>query len=531
MAFRQPFVGLYITPTQIEAVHCRFGKGGRVQIAAAHRLELPSDVIDAEGTIQKEQILATKLKELWQQARLPTRSVVLALWGKKSIVRLIQMPRMKTLYQAILAESEGYALYREDSDLILDYHELGPAEAEYGPVIFTVTTRRIVTTWRKCLKLAGLKLLAMDSAQMAAQRGLAFCHGDSEEPWMGAALLPQKLIISYWSKGVATIWREVMLASDFGTEGDFSQMADRFENELSRTLASESGLPDKYNILIAGDDMDNSLQLGLYLNERGSIPAEVAGFFRLMMEESIPDTLHEISLVTLGSALWSRQEEIPSFDVLRHEKTWVDVATAAALRVMQPVVDTLAAHGAKGAAATAEWYQAQGRYLFAGLISGSILAAAALTFAWLERNRMDAQAQSLQSEITATQVLLERPSAAPSVDPLVAQQEQMKQLLESRRSNRFPLQFLIKLQEIIPSDTWISNVSAGDDNQLSIEGASMQKGSFFQFLNTVLAMPEIRKLQTMDSREVPGAHQFKITLLFNPNPSPSVPPALVGGKL
>src|SRR5690242_1602877 len=119
MAFKQAFIGLYITPRQIEAVQCRPGRDGVMHIGSTHRLELPPDVLDADGTVVKDTVLVTKLRELWQQGRLPTRNVVLSLWGKKSIVRVIQMPRMKTLYQAILAEAEGYALYREDTDLVL----------------------------------------------------------------------------------------------------------------------------------------------------------------------------------------------------------------------------------------------------------------------------------------------------------------------------------------------------------------------------------------------------------------------------
>lgn len=138
---------------------------------------LPEGAV-VEGEVRDHVAVAKAIKRLWSEAGIRRRDVVIGVSSQRSLVRLVEMPKMagselRSALQYQMAELLPIGV----EQAIFDYVELGPGKpsgdgGETVQVLLVVAQREIVVDHIKVVKRAGLRVRAVDSSPLALLRAL-----------------------------------------------------------------------------------------------------------------------------------------------------------------------------------------------------------------------------------------------------------------------------------------------------------------------------------------------------------------------
>lgn len=492
------FVGIHLTPEKIEAA-CY--EPGKTEPLSTYSLELPEGLINSEGEILNEKELTEHLSHFWKITGLRSRRVVLALWGKKVIVRLVQVPLIpdEHLYQTILSEAERYALFREENDLLIDYQIHRRDENLW--IIYSVAPTPLVMSYKKVFQKARLDLFAVDTAQVASQRGIAFYHTGEKETWTSAVLLTGKILITHWKQNSLNTWREVALML-YGDEQEFQNfdiLAENFTSEVVRTIGAETAIDETTanSLYVVSESHITSKALATHIEDNPDIQMHIVGGLVSKADEDSP--LANVSLIALGVALWGYSDEkIPRLNLLHYQRP--------------PLTEILYNF-------STQIWEKQRAYasLYAfSFIGGLILAATVVGGGYLWQQHMLSLASQRQREIEEFAANISKMDSQSIVHTSgeIAQLQQFIQQETSER-NRFAEQFVSQIHAIIPTDTWIDSLVITGEHSLKIEGGSIDKQSAMSFMELVMKnFPDIRNITTLESQRKGLHYVFKIGVTY-----------------
>jgi len=175
--------GLDISDQTLKLAQIKDGKQG-LNILALNQISMPLGIID-RGEIKDIEKLSSYIKKIVSKTnKLTSRYVVASLPEEKSFLRVLQMPKMSDadLKKAVRFEAENYipfSLNRVylDSEII-SYPKL---TGDFVEVLITAMPKKIVDSYIKAIKKAGLIPLAMETESSAAARAL-IKDGITEDP-------------------------------------------------------------------------------------------------------------------------------------------------------------------------------------------------------------------------------------------------------------------------------------------------------------------------------------------------------------
>lgn len=486
------FVGLYISPSRIEAVHYSEGN-----IKASSYPDLPLGLINSDGEILDPQLLGKHLADFWKLANFIERRVVVGIWGKKVIMRMTKLPKLPVdqLYQTILSEAERYALFREETHLFIDYFAVENELEDVLQVYYAVTSEDFIVNYREVCKYAKLQVMAFDIAQLSAQRGLAYYHPPLETSWTSAVMLPGKLIISHWAQRGLITWREVALTVYEEQQGliDIDILSENFETEVVRTLLSEERISRDYPLYIVAESEIISSKLAIFLNTRESIPLQAIGEFK--MEKESP-ALKNISLIALGVSLWSYINTIiPAFNLVRFERPgFFEMLT----EILQ------------------SWVEKQKIYwktfLFS-IIIGLLLMGTTIVGGIAFKINLEQREENIRNQIAQVKIDTQR------IEKLVTELKQLEnqkiiQFAKSQEANRFAEKFIEKIRSLIPTDSWLNTLIVTETNELQLEGMSVGKNSAVYFANEIMNLKEIKRVKVLEAQKKDKYFNFKIIVTY-----------------
>lgn len=497
MARTKPFVGLLITSTGVEAVQCSRLPDGEITFDFYHHLTTVEPLVDEDGDMANHEALGEALGKLWKEAGIKTRDVVLGLSGKRAIARLVPLPRIPAnqLHQVILSEAEQYQLFRDEEPLV-DYFTVD-TEEDSSTVFYAAVSQRLVNAYRNALKVAKLKLIAVDIAQYAALRSLVHFKLSDSEIWDGVIVLPGRLVITSWFGQKLLNWREVS-SQRWDEEGE-EQRYQFIETEISRTLRMEPG--KEREILLAKGTLAESGEMSDYFRRFTDLPLQAVGI-DYWARRLPPDQLGNITPAALGLALWNLEERIPSLDLVNRSTSKTDPFES--LRGRLPAFDRSMAVAAGISAAT--FIVGMGAtYYVANNVIGKTIADLKSKNGTLTTNIASSTAErdKLKDQASAERQVLDLIGEGAKLNPSVT--------------------FLAQVDDMVPPDAWLLSVDATDPFNFVIKGAANTQQAPLTLAQQISDIKEVDQVKVTDISETqPGRYEYNLEISLAPTAADAV---------
>ncbi len=503
MAKKREFVGIYITPSRIEAAYFA-DEEDRLLTAQGH-IDIPEGVFDDEGEVADAGQLADLLKQLWQEAGFKVWKAVVVLGSRKAIMRLVKLPHMPedSLQQTVLSEAEQFALFRKEEPLV--HFFTADPEGEFISVCFGAISSDVVKQYNDVCKLAGIKLLSVDLVQLAGQRGFAYWYPPDEDYWTGVMVLQQRLIVSFWKDARLQNIREILLPDRERISMDL--LAQNYIPEITRTISDDAEFFDDPHIIVGCDDLDSATNLAINIQTFFNFPARVAGpgesqgQARSSDDEDAEDILPvEVSYITIGAALWGERGIVQSFNLTKFASRSAISGPFRAAHVQRiftntPIVPVVGV-------ALALLLSVGGMYAWQAMLQGQIA-------------KLQAQVQSLGSKASNSQML---------ENEIKPNEVILDQWLVGRREHAFAEAFVGKLRDVIPADTWLYSLDYDEGDQITVSGAALHQYSPLRFADELASMPEIDNPRVRNLVKIGPYFKFEIfaTLMHDATTSSGV---------
>ncbi len=507
MAKKREFVGLYITPSRIEAAY--FADEEDRRLTAQGHVDIPEGVFDDEGEIADPGQLADLLKELWQEAGFKVWKAVVVLGSRKAIMRLVKLPHMPedSLQQTVLSEAEQFALFRKEEPLV--HFFIADPEGEFISVCFGAISADVVKQYNDVCKMAGVKLLSVDLVQLAGQRGFGYWYPPDEDYWTGVMVLQQRLIVSFWKDARLQNIREILLPDRERISMDI--LAQNYIPEITRTLSDDAEFFDDPHLIVGCDDLEAATDLAVNIQTYFNFPARVAGPGEMPAPSPASDDEDgegdgdevlpvEVSYVAIGAALWGDRGVVQSFNLTKFASRSAISGPFRAAHMQRMFANTpiLPVVGV----VVALLISAGGMFAWQATLNGQIA-------------RLKDQVQSLGSKATNSQMLENKIKPNEAI---------LAQWLMGRREHDFAEAFVGKLRDIIPADTWLYSLDYDEGNQITVSGAALHQDSPLRFADQLASMPEIDNPRVRNLIKVGPYFKFEIfaTLLHDATTSSGV---------
>lgn len=499
-------IGLYVTPQAIEVAQCDVDDAGEVRFTRYHRMQLPTPLVDDEGEVLDPKALGEAIAWLWREHDLACRHVVVGLYGKLAIARLVTLPSipLNQLKQVVLSEAEQYAIFRDEEPLV-DFMTV-ETDDDSTTVFYMAASARLIEGYAQALKVARLSPLAFDLAHFASLRQLCQAGGAKDGAWDGVVALPARLVITRWQAGILQVWREVALArAESGADEQVNQV---IEAEVSRTLA---GPGDEHRTSwVAGASFSDSIRLSEFFKAHTDFDLSVAGLSEWTRRVA-PSALQSISPACLGLALWGFEVGVPSLNLAKDSSVggqfWEKLQVAAAAFRFDRSV----------AAA------------FLGVLLGAGVGVGA---PWLWAHNVQGQIEILKREVAELDAANGTLNGRVNAMKLEADANQaILALIGPQAAPNLAIDLLAQTADIIPAEAFLSRVSAQNPAQVLLEGGSVSQAAGLALARQIGHFKEVARVQVLDLlRSDQGGYQFRIqTELRSPGPLPESSPNAAGG--
>lgn len=490
----KPFVGLLISPGSIEAVQCSKNEAGEISFDRYHQIDLTEPYVDEDGDITNPEALGELLGQLWKDADIKCRNVVLGFSGKRAIARLVSLPRIPAnqLQQVILSEAEQYTLFRDEEPLV-DYFTVD-TDMETSTVFYAAVSQKLVNAYKKSLKTAKLHLMAIDIAQYASLRALVhFKHSDSDV-WDGVIVLPARLVITSWFGQKLLNWREV--SSQRWEEEAEDQRYQFIETELSRTLRLES--ETEREVLVAKDSLAESARMSYYFQSNTDLPLQATGI-DYWSRRLPPEALESITPAALGLGLWGLETRIPSLDLLHRSggkgdaMAGLDAALAGLKLDKSAGIAAAIAFGTFAAGLGGLWY------VGAGVLGD--------------------QNTKLKSDISM--LSMNNATLQSRVDTLTKENttnEQILGLIGPQAATNLSVSFMTQVNDIVPSDAWLYSLESPSPATLVLKGGANSQSAGLALARKITEFIEVAQVKVADMQIVgPSRYEYTIEVSIDPN--------------
>jgi hypothetical protein len=495
-------IGLYVSPQAIEVAQCESADGTEVRVTRYHRMALPEPLVNEEGEVLDSKALGEALAWLWREHELPCRQVVVGLYGRSAIARLVTLPSIPAnqLKQVVLSEAEQYAIFREEEPLV-DFTTV-ESDTESTTVFYVAASQRLIEGYGQALKEARLNAVAFDLAHFAALRHM--CQGGSPQDgaWDGVVVMPSRLVITRWQGPMLQVWREVALQL-FEMEAQ-EQLYQVIEAEVSRTLAGQADT--QRMAWVAGPSLAESIRLSRFFKSQTDFDFTAAGLSEWPARVR-PEALEFISPACLGLALWGFEAGIPSLnpgkDSTLGGQFWERLQVAAAGFKFDKSVAAAVFGVLVGAAlgTGVPWLWAQNIQNDSEVLKRENASLESIN------GSLSAQVGALTREADANQAILSLigPQAAPNLS----------------------VDLLAQTADIIPAEAYLSRVAAQNPVQILLEGGSISQAAGFALARQIGRFKEVSRVQVLDVlRSDSGGYRFRIQTDLHPFesvPSDSIP--------
>lgn len=494
MARTKPFVGLLITSAGVEAVQCTRHPEGEISFDFYHHLATLEPLVDEDGDVANHEALGEALAKLWAEAGIKTRDVVLGLSGKRAIARLVPLPRIPAnqLHQVVLSEAEQYTLFRDEEPLV-DYFTVD-TEEDSSTIFYAAVSQRLVNAYRNAMKLAKLKLVAVDIAQYAALRSLVHFKLSDSEMWDGVIVMPGRVVITSWFGQKLLNWREV--SSQRWDEEGQEQRYQFIETEISRTLRMEPG--KEREILLAKGSLAESGEMSDYFRQFTDLPLQAAGV-DYWCRRVPPEQLSNITPAALGLGLWNVEERIPTLDLLNRSTSKVDPFEQLRERIPVPAFD-------------------RSLGIAAGVAAVTLLVGIGTTY-YIAHNVIGKRNAELKNQNQAlSNGIAEKTAAKASLEQRAAADQQILQLIGDAAKTNPSVTFLTQINDLVPPDAWLTGISATDPNTFTVTGAANSQAAGLTLAQQIAEFREVDQVKVTDLTQTePGRFEYTIDVTLSPD--------------
>jgi type IV pilus assembly protein PilM len=178
-------IGLDIGSSAVRAAEVSTQRDGPEMVRFA-QVGLPGGAV-VEGEVRDQAAVSGALRRLWLEGGFDQREVVLGISSQRSMVRVVEMPKLEAteLASAVRYQmTELLPIGVEES--VFDFEVLGRGKAcgeggETLEVLLVVAQREIVLDHINVVRKAGLRVRAVDSSPLALLRGLSLAGGKDLE--------------------------------------------------------------------------------------------------------------------------------------------------------------------------------------------------------------------------------------------------------------------------------------------------------------------------------------------------------------
>lgn len=173
-------MGLDIGTSGVRAAELRLGKGP-ARLERFGQVALPVGAV-RDGEVVDVEVVAAALKQLWSQARLSSKKVIVGVANQKVVVRQVDLPWLpaKELRSSLAFQVQDF-IPMPVEQAILDFHPLEEFTAENGArmlrVLLVAASREMVGNALEAVTRAGLQPAMVDLTSFAVLRSSA--HADS----------------------------------------------------------------------------------------------------------------------------------------------------------------------------------------------------------------------------------------------------------------------------------------------------------------------------------------------------------------
>jgi len=237
-------VSLFVEDTAIKLLHT---KGRKVDKWAKIPLE-PGLVSD--GLIVEEEQIADRIKELFKQHKIGTKTVIAGLSGLNSVYRLTSLPEMPDNILSAAIKQEAARIIPVPIDQMYLSYQVLPSSPEEIQVFLTAFPRNSADALLRTLSKAGFRATSLDLSPLALCRTVD---------------APEAIVIDAHAASLdiaIMVDRVPQVIRSFSLPGETDSLADRLPTiveELDRTTAfynsghKEKPLSPKTPVFVAGD--------------------------------------------------------------------------------------------------------------------------------------------------------------------------------------------------------------------------------------------------------------------------------------
>jgi len=542
-------VGLDIGDSSIKVVELKqLGRGRGWEVVSLANEPLPQEAI-VDGTIMDAGLVVDTLRRIWEQNRIRTRRVAMALSGQSVIIRRINLPQMseQELAEQIKWEAEQYIPFNIQ-EVAIDYHLIdGPSLAGEGnmDVILVAARKEKIDDYVSVISQAGLEPALVDVGSFAALKCLTENYTD-EMP-ASAALIDigaSVTSIAVLHHGQAVFWRDISIGGN--------QYTDTLQRELN--LSREQAEAAKRREPVEGVSGDQVAEILSSVNEElcheiqrtidfvkafagSEQPLETilltGGGSKL---PGLPDVLSESFGARVEMLDAFRRVRLPARFEAEFGDAGPNIAVAAGLAMRR------AGDGGINLLEVQEEGRPAGTGIgtsFAAVASPAAVASlvlVGLTVGWLGWQwwARSSKIEELQAELKRTnEEVLQLKKALEKVDEFESKKAALEQrvqiISDLKRRQVVPVYLLDQVSRELPDFLWLDKL-AESGGSLRISGKATTYNAVSNFYNNLRDSPFFEGVTLGTTRRVPEGVSFQLSCQFT-GPTPGTAAAAGGSTV
>jgi len=477
----EPVLAITLSPKRMAAAELCFSDG-ELQFSALGDIQPPAGVFDG-GQVASGETLGRVLSDFMNEKQVSAKNAVIVLPEATAITQLIKLPAMprEDMLGAVRAVAERYAVFAEraiavDCSMIEEFEEDGN---QMSNVLLAASREANVQQCQECARVAGLELLAVEAAPIAAARGywervstsevvalavvgevktevMIFDNGVLRLCYSANAGLPQETDEGTWINPVPEESDPFVPPPQLYSE--LTHCFRFFQNQFPRSAVQR--------VIVAADHPKAEL-IASHLAEQLQLPVELGRptyefHLPVQVDEDAAATSRALTLAVLrGAALaaLSEREILFPINLLPESSTF--------WRPVRPYIRWTAA-----------------------IMAVALIAA--LIWAWSLKNKINAREMrlsALQAEITRLEPELEALRAAQATElALRTEVERQTARIAKERAVRWS-QILVDVSERLPSDMWVTRVASPDNSRLSLTGIATNRETIPHAIESLSGSP------------------------------------------
>jgi type IV pilus assembly protein PilM len=244
-------IGLDIGSSSVKAAELTV-QGTRSEVTRFAQVGLSPGAV-VEGEVRDRAAVGAAIKRLWAEGGFRSREVVLGISSQRSMVRQVEMPKMRPEeLRSALRYDIGDLLPIPVEQAVFDFVTLGPGNpggdgGETAQVLLVVAQREILLDHIAAAKRAGLKVRAVDSSPLALLRAVPPKGGRVEAV---VSLGAQLVVVAVRDGDVPRFVRTVTLPAENVTEPARESVAAGAGGQRAPRRPGPEGTPNRAEVIV-----------------------------------------------------------------------------------------------------------------------------------------------------------------------------------------------------------------------------------------------------------------------------------------